>query len=169
MRSVVVFALAGALAILVQTTLLHHMQFLPATPDLILVLCVYLGLHYHSAGGALGAFLLGYLLDAFSGTIPGLYCLTMTLVFVVVYLMSKRLWMENPVSNIAAVALGSVVKIATLSTVMLLTSGMAVDWFRVFRVLGLEAFLAAVCTPFLFSLLMSSLASGRSARAYGAE
>ena len=38
-------------------------------PDLVLVLCVYLGLHEHSIAGALGAFLLGYFLDSFSGDV----------------------------------------------------------------------------------------------------
>jgi rod shape-determining protein MreD len=121
-RRVVLLVLAAAIAVTVQTTLAHRIPFLPGGPDLILVLAVYLGLHFHSAGGALGAFLLGYLLDTASGVAPGLFCLTMTLVFGVVYLLSQRLWMENPVSNVAAVALGEAIKI-TVVTLFFAMSG----------------------------------------------
>ena len=65
MRALLIFVVAGALSVVLQTTLLEQVSFLPAAPDLIVVLCVYLGLHYHSVGGATGAFLLGYLLDTF--------------------------------------------------------------------------------------------------------
>jgi len=41
--------------------------------DLVLVLAVYLGVRHHGAGGAFGAFLLGYFLDTFSGTLLGVH------------------------------------------------------------------------------------------------
>lgn len=164
MRSLLIFAVAGVVAVVVQTTLV---QRLPAAPDLIVTLCVYLGLHYHSAAGALGAFLLGYLLDTFSGAVPGLYCLTMTLVFGMVYLVSKRLWMENPMSNIAAVALGSAVKIVTVVLYFAVASTRTVNWWFVLRTLTLEALLALVCAPAVFAALDSYLP--RSARQHAAE
>ncbi|MEW6270846.1 MAG: rod shape-determining protein MreD [Thermodesulfobacteriota bacterium] len=155
MRPLLIFALAGVLAVVVQTTLVQRLGFLPAAPDLILVLTVYLGLHYHSPAGAVGAFLLGYLLDTFSGAVPGLYCLTMTLVFGVVYLVSKRLWMENPMSNIAAVALGSAVKVVTVVLYFAVASARTVSLVVVLRTLGIEALLALVCAPAVFSALDS--------------
>lgn len=153
MRPLLVFAVAGVVAVVVQTSLVQRLGFLPAAPDLIVVLCVYLGLHYHSAGGAVGAFLLGYLLDTFSGAVPGLYCLTMTLVFGMVYLLSKRLWMENPMSNVAAVALGSAVKIVTVVLYFAVVSPRAVDWWIVLRTLTVEALLALICAPAVFAAL----------------
>lgn len=167
MRPLLVFAVAGVVAVVIQTTLVQRLGFLPAAPDLIVVLCVYLGLHYHSAGGAIGAFLLGYLLDTFSGAVPGLYCLTMTLVFGMVYLVSKRLWMENPMTNIAAVALGSVVKIVTVVLYFAVASPRAVDWLFVLRTLTVEALLALVCAPVVFSSLGHYLP--RAARSHAAE
>jgi rod shape-determining protein MreD len=153
MRALLIFAVAGVVAVVVQTTLVQRLGFLPAAPDLIVVLCVYLGLHYHSAAGALGAFLLGYLLDTFSGAVPGLYCLTMTLVFGMVYLLSKRLWMENPMSNVAAVALGSAVKIVTVVLYFAVASPRAVDWWFVLRTLSVEALLALIVAPAVFAAL----------------
>ena len=133
MRPLLIFALAGVLAVVVQTTLVQRLGFLPAAPDLILVLTVYLGLHYHSPAGAVGAFLLGYLLDTFL----------------------KRLWMENPISNIAAVALGSAVKIVTVVLYFAVASARTVSWVVVLRTLGIEALLALVCAPAVFSALDS--------------
>ncbi|MBY0277036.1 rod shape-determining protein MreD [Candidatus Binatia bacterium] len=167
MRSLLIFAMAGVLAVVVQTTLVQRLGFLPAAPDLIVTLCVYLGLHYHTAAGALGAFLLGYLLDTFSGAVPGLYCLTMTLVFGMVYLVSKRLWMENPMSNIAAVALGSAVKIVTVVLYFAIVATRSVNWWFVLRTLMLEALLALLCAPAVFAALDSYLP--RSARQHAAE
>jgi rod shape-determining protein MreD len=167
MRPLLIFAVAGVVAVVVQTTLVQRLGFLPAAPDLIVVLCVYLGLHYHSAGGAVGAFLLGYLLDTFSGAVPGLYCLTMTVVFGMVYLLSKRLWMENPMSNIAAVALGSAVKIVTVVLFFAVASTRAVNWLFVLRTLTVEALLALVCAPAVFAMLGHYLP--RAARSHAAE
>jgi rod shape-determining protein MreD len=137
---------------------------LPAGPDLILVLAVYLGLHFHSAGGALGAFLLGYLLDTASGVAPGLACLTMTLVFGVVYLLSQRLWMENPVSNVAAVALGEAIRISVVTLYFAVSGQGSGRWFELERTLALEALLALLLTPLVFSLLDTQLGRPRSAR-----
>jgi rod shape-determining protein MreD len=167
MRPLLIFAVAGVLAVVVQTTLVQRLGFLPAAPDLIVVLCVYLGLHYHSAGGAIGAFLLGYLLDTFSGAVPGLYCLTMTMVFGMVYLVSKRLWMENPMSNVAAVALGSAVKIVTVMLYFALAAPRTMSLLVVLRTLGIEALLALVCAPAVFAALGNYLPAP--ARSHAAE
>lgn len=164
MRRASVLVLAGAIAVALESSLARDVPFLPVAPDLALVLAVYLGLHEHSVGGAIGAFLLGYLIDVTTGPAPGLNCLTMTLVFGVIYLLSRRLWMENPASNVAAVALGEVVKVAVA---VLYFAGLyrhEVPWLRVGRVLGLEALLAMVCAPFVFGLIdaqLSALGAGK--------
>ena len=54
--------------LLVQTTLFHALPFgFHPSPDILVIVCVFLGLHRHTVGGALGAFVLGYLQDAVSG------------------------------------------------------------------------------------------------------
>lgn len=169
MPRVAVYAVAAVIAVVLQTTLPSHVPFLPAGPDLMLVLTIYLGLHVHSAGGAVGAFLFGYLVDTFAGVAPGLSCLTMTLVFGVVYMLSKRLWMENPVSNVAAVALGEGIKIATVLLFLALLSPGDVAWLAVLRTLGFEAVFALLCTPLVFSALDAQLRGSAQARAHAAE
>ena len=157
MRALLTFVVAGALAVVIQTTLLDPLGFLPAAPDLIVVLCVYLGLHFHSVGGASGAFLLGYLLDTFSGSPPGLYALAMTLVFAIVYLVSQRLWVENPVTSLAAVALGCGVKIATVLVYFAVAAPSNVGWLTLLRTLLFEALFALILAPFIFSALDGNL------------
>jgi len=164
MRALLIFIAAGALAVVLQTTLLERVAFLPAAPDLIVVLCVYLGLHYHTVAGATGAFLLGYLLDTFSGSPPGLYALAMTLVFALVYLVSKRLWVENPVTSIAAVALGCLVKIATVVAYFALAAPSNVGWLSLVRTLLFETLFALFLSPFIFSALDGNLRAARQAK-----
>ena len=72
MRSFLALAAAGVVAMLLQTGVFPALPYLPVRPDLILVLAGYLGVRHHNAGGALGAFTLGYFLDTFSGTILGM-------------------------------------------------------------------------------------------------
>ena len=56
MRTFLVMTLLAALGLLLQTTLLHSLRLGPAVPDLLLVLCAYLGLYRHTVGGAFGVF-----------------------------------------------------------------------------------------------------------------
>ncbi|MFM7736027.1 MAG: rod shape-determining protein MreD [Alphaproteobacteria bacterium] len=172
MRRLAVLVFAGAIAVALESSLARDVPFLPAAPDLALVLAVYLGLHEQSVAGAIGAFLLGYLIDTTTGPAPGLNCLTMTLVFGVVYLLSRRLWMENPASNVAAVALGEGVKVAVALLFFAVFYRHEVPWLRVGRVLGLEAVLAMACTPIVFGLIdaqLQALGAGKRKRAAAAE
>ena len=153
LRSAVVYVLAGGLALLLQTTLLHSLTGGRAIPDLILILCVYLGLYEHSVGGVATAFLLGYLLDAFSGSLVGLNAFAMTIVYTVVYLFARRLWMDNTFSSIAMVFLATFLKGAAVLAALAIY--LSIDRLTVgaAQILFAEALLAAVLTPPVFSLL----------------
>lgn len=153
MRSIVIFTLAAMGALLVQSTVWHWLPLGGAIPDLLLVLCVYLGLHQHTVGGALGAFLLGYLQDSFSGSAAGLNAFAMSLVFALVYLTSRRLWVDNALSKVVLVFLASLVKtlaIAALLAAFLSTAGLGAT---VARHVMIEATIAAGLSPAIFSLL----------------
>ncbi len=153
LRAVAVYVVTGALALLLQTTILHSLTGGRVIPDLILILCVYLGLHEHNVGGATGAFLLGYLLDSFSGSLVGLNALAMTTVFMVVYLVSRRLWMDNTLAGIAMVFLGTLIK--GVAVVLALAAYLSIDRVSLvaLETLVAEAVLAAALTPVVFALL----------------
>lgn len=153
MRIFFLYLSATVAALLLQSTVWHWVPLGGAIPDLLLVLCVYLGLHQHSVGGALGAFFLGYAQDSFSGSAVGLNAFAMSLVFSVVYLTSRSLWVDNAVSKIVLVFLASVIKtlvIVALIAIFLSTDGL---WTTVSRHVVVEALVAAALSPPIFALM----------------
>lgn len=153
MRGALLIALAALAALVVQSTVLPLLPVGPVLPDLMLVICVYLGLHSHSPAGALAAFLLGYVQDAFSGSVIGLNAFAMCLVFATVYLASRRLWVHNTLSQILLVFMASLVKTAAL--VALIAVFLSIDglWHSVVKYVLLDAALAAVLGPPIFAVL----------------
>ena len=153
MRAGILFALFAITALLLQTTILPLASIGRATPDLLLIMCVYLGLHQHTVGGAVGAFFLGYLQDTFSGSVVGLNAFGMSLVFAIVYLTSRRLWVDNAISKVVVVFLASVLK--TLAILVLVAVFLSVEGLSnsVLRYLFIEAMLAAILSPAVFALL----------------
>ncbi len=153
LRATGIYIVTGMLVLLLQTTLLHGLSGGRIIPDLVLILCVYLGLHEHNIGGATGAFLLGYLLDSFSGSLVGLHAFAMTTVYLVVYLVSRRLWMDNTLSGVAMVFLGSLLK--GVAIVGALAAYLSIDRmsFGVAQTLFAEALLAGALTPIVFGAI----------------
>jgi rod shape-determining protein MreD len=147
------FAIVAVIALLLQTSVLPQAVFGRATPELLLIICVYLGLHQHTVAGAVGAFFLGYLEDTFSGRVIGLNAFGMCLVFTTVYLTSRRLWVDNAISKVVVVFLASVVKtVAILALVALFLSADAVRQ-AILGYLLIEAVLAAMLSPAVFAVL----------------
>ena len=77
----------------------------------------------------------------------------MTTVYLVVYLVSRRLWMDNTFSGVAMVFLGSLLK--GIAIVVALAAYLSIDRmsFGVAQTLFAEALLAAALTPVLFGSL----------------
>ncbi len=153
MRSAVLLTTIVIAALLLQTTLLPFTSIGRATPDLLLIICVYLGLHQHTVAGAVGAFALGYLQDTFSGTVVGLNAFGMSLVFTLVYLTSRRLWVDNAISKIVVVFLASVLKTAVILGLIAVFLSVGNLWQTVVQYLLIEAALAAVLSPAVFAVL----------------
>jgi rod shape-determining protein MreD len=151
-RSIALFTLIALLAVVLQTSVLPVVRVGRETPDLLLIICVYLGLHQHSMFGAVGAFLLGYLQDAFSGGVIGLNAFGMCLVFTVVYLTSRRLWVDNAVSKIVVVFLASMVKTAAILALVAMFISVEL-WRPILSYLLVDAALAAFISPAVFAVL----------------
>lgn len=153
MRTLLVLTLAAACSLLLQTTLLQTLRLDAAVPDILLVLVVYLGLYQHTAGGACGAFVLGYMEDSLSGTVVGLNAFAMSLVFLLVYLTSRRLWVDNVVSRVVVVFLASLVKIAGVMVLLALFFSLDVAWSAFLRSLLIQPLVASLLAPPIFALL----------------
>lgn len=140
----------GAGAILLQTSVL---QTLPFVPDLLLILCVYLGIYHRSVAGAAGAFFLGYALDSCSGLPAGTHTLAMSLIFSAVALVSQSLWMNNPVSVFGLIALAVLLK--TVTFLFLHEAEWAAVLFLplVARYVLWDVLFSLLLTPLIFALL----------------
>ena|SRR5262245_11255981 len=153
MRLFLLFFLVGIFLLLLQTTLLHLLPIGPVVPDLILVLCVYLGLYHPSVGAALGSFLLGYSIDIVSSPILGLNAFAMSLVFLSVYFSSRSIWIQNPIVTSLIVLVAALVKGAAVVLVSVIFLSVEDFWIGAARYIIMEALVAAVLAPVVFALL----------------
>ena len=156
MKLSLLFFSIGLLLVLVQSTLLHLLPLGPVVPDLTLVLCVYWGLYHPTVGAVLGSFLLGYSVDVVSSPILGLNAFAMSLVFLAVYLSSRSIWLHNSFVSFFVVLLASLIKGAALVLISAIFISMDGLWAGAARYLLLEALVAAVLAPFVFTLLRRS-------------
>lgn len=152
MRWLLVGTGAAALAVLLQTTLLPLVLPPGFVPNLLLVQVVWLGLRQGGAGGSVGAFLLGYFLDTFSGTILGTNAVAFTVVYLVVHALGRTLWTEGVgPTAIAVVFLAGLVHAGLVLVVVGAVEASAPIWHDAWRYAIREAGLAAVATPPVFA------------------
>ena len=154
MRLSLLFIVAGFLVVLLQTTVLHLLPLGRFVPDLALVLCVYLGLNHPTVGAVVGTFALGYSVDVFSaGGVLGLNAFAFSLVFLAVYLSSRAIWVHSPLSSAPVVFFASWIKVAALQGVWTLFLAMEGLGAGALKYTLVDAILAAVFAPGIFSLL----------------
>lgn len=152
MRYVWFFAALAVVALFLQTAFLPWVLPRRISVDLLLVFCVYLGMRHHSLPATVAAFTLGYLEDAVSGTLAGLNAGAMLVAYWVIYRTSRHFWVDNTLSQIAAVFLGSLVKQGVVFLAFLWFES-AAEWWRVWDRLVLSALLTALAGPFVFRVL----------------
>jgi len=147
------FFLVGIFSVLIQSTLFHLLPIGPIVPDLVLVLCVYLGLNHPSIAAVIGSFLLGYSIDIVSSPILGFNAFAMTLVYLVVYLCSRAIWLHHPIVSSVIVMLAALVK--GMAMVVIWAIFLTVDgfWLGAGRYILWEALTAALLAPMVFLFL----------------
>ena len=153
MRLFLLYFVIGIFLILLQSTFLHLLPFGPVVPDLVLVLCVYLGLYHPTVGAAVGSFVLGYSIDVVSSRLLGLNAFAMTLVFLAVYFSSRSIWLHHPIVSSLIVLFAALVKGAALVLVWVVFLSTDGFWSGAARYIIMEALLAAALAPLVFSLL----------------
>ena len=153
MRTAAGIGLATVVMLILQSAILPLTGIGPALPDLMLVVCVYLGLHVHSPAGAGGAFAIGYAEDSRSGCLLGLNAFAMCGVFATVYVASRRLWVDRVLSQLVLVFIASLEKIAIVVVLVAIFSSLEGLWRTMARYVFLEAMLAAALAPPVFAFL----------------
>jgi len=149
-RSFAALAATAIVAMVLQTTVFPSIPALPVAPDLMLVLAVYLGVFHRNMGGALGAFLLGYFLDAFSGVRLGVNAFAFTLVFAGVQLVARSIWVQGSVPVIVVVFIAGCVRAVVMLAILTLAGG-APLWHHVVWYTVVESMAAALTAPAVFA------------------
>lgn len=153
MRRALAVVVAALLAMVAQATVLPALLPRPLVPNLVLVLVVWLALHQRGAGGAIGAFLLGWFLDTFSGTLLGVQAFAMSATYLAVWVVGRTLWTEQGVSAMAMVFAAAGVHVAAALTITWLVEAGGPVWHHAWRWGLVEAALAAAAAPLVFGFL----------------
>lgn len=156
MRSALIIAAVACIGLLLQSTVLQGFAIGRIVPDVLLVLCVYLGLNQHTVAGSFGAFALGYLEDAASGSPAGLNACGMLVVFVIVYLTCRRLWVDNVVSMVVLVFLATLMKSTVVVLLLAAFVSVRTEWSSLPGLLLTQAALTAAAAPPVFWLLSTT-------------
>ena len=147
-------AVAGVIAMLLQTTVFPVLLPAGLAPNLLLVLVVYLGVFQFGAWGAVGAFALGYFLDTFSGTLLGLQAFSFTVIYLGVHHVARLLWTEGGLPAVLMVFLAAAADaVLVLFIGALAAAGSPGVWMHGLRRGLLEATVAAAVTPAVFGFL----------------
>jgi len=152
MRSAAALPVVALLALVLETTLLPQVPGLPVVPDFVLVLVVYLGMYQHGVRGVAGAFVLGYALDTFSGTVFGLNAFAMVVVYLGVYLVARMLQTEGGVPAMAVVFVAALGRGAALALGATLLADARPFWEHLSRRGLFDAVAAALVAPLGFAL-----------------
>jgi rod shape-determining protein MreD len=95
MKRILLLTLSGILLLSFQATFLSFPPIQWLRPDLSLIWVLYLGFSFSLFSGGILTFLLGFLLDLFSGNAFGLYTLTRPLVFLIAQLFRHRFYWQG--------------------------------------------------------------------------
>ncbi len=148
----VIAIVAGLLGLLVQSTLIHSAFPAAVAPDFILVLVVLLALRERSVAHVCLAFALGILADLASGQFLGLNSAGVVVAFLLVGVISARVYAERPmaigfITFICSIAKSSVCVLLLLTYV---SSGVLTN--SLWKIVIVEALLSALVAPALLYL-----------------
>lgn len=167
MSRTLLYVILGLTMILLQTTLLPRLLGNGPRPDLLLLLTLHIGLNERPLPGAFTAWLLGCLLDVFSGTTFGLYGLILLLIFCATSASARQLNHDNSMVMIVAAICGTTAHALLLITTLLFFADADQGWHLILRDLPLQLALniiaAIVCSPlFVFCCGQKQTATQRS-------
>jgi len=95
MKRILIPLFLGVLFLIVQTTWFTFLPIRRIRPDIVLILTLYLGLSSSPISGGILVFILGYLMDLFSGNGFGLYAFSRPFLFYCAQLFKDRIYLES--------------------------------------------------------------------------
>jgi rod shape-determining protein MreD len=140
---------------------------LPAhlSPNLMVILIVFIAFHFRGISALISVFLLGLQFDLFTGTLLGPWAGSFSAVFLIIHLLTPRLFVDSQI----VVATTTAVASAASSIVYLMISRCAptvkipnVHWSTLAYSFSVEAIIAGFCAPVMFSLILFVLGGSKS-------
>jgi rod shape-determining protein MreD len=110
------------LSLVAQTTVLAALPHQIAKPDLLLILTVYCGLYSPPLAGAMLAFLSGYMMDIFSGSIFGIHTFSKTAIFFLTILVKDRFYIKSHLFQAGAIFSLSIIEGCIIISILGLVS-----------------------------------------------
>ncbi len=95
MKRVILPLFAGILFLVLQTTLLSCAPIQRIRPDLLFIFTLYLAFLFPPIPGGILAFLMGYLMDLYSGNTLGFYTVSRPVVFLAAQFFKERFYLEG--------------------------------------------------------------------------
>ncbi len=95
MKRVILPFFVGILILILQTTWLSHSPVQRIRPDILFIFPLYLAFLFPPIFGGIFAFLMGYLMDLFSGNTFGFYTVSRPLVFLAAPFFKERFYLEG--------------------------------------------------------------------------
>jgi rod shape-determining protein MreD len=131
------------LSLVIQTTVLAGLPHQLAKPDLLLILIVYFGLNTSPLAGAILAFLSGFMMDIFSGSIFGVHTFSKTAIFFLTILIKDRFYIKSPLFQAGTIFSFSII-----------------EGFIIISILGLISPIENLLPPFFTFIIPQSLITG---------
>jgi rod shape-determining protein mreD len=153
-RKVVLWTIAAAFLLgIFETAILSHIRFLPALPDLILILVVYIALHNGTVAGVTAGFFSGLIFDFLSLAPMGLH----SFVFTVLGFLYGLLYRKYNVRRFFfpfILGLSATFLKAGILFILNILFGQSIQVYNLLALtFWIEAAGNAVCAPLLFILL----------------
>ena len=154
MRKVILSsAIAALFFALVQSVILSNITVLPAIPDLVLILVVYISLMNGSTAGCTAGFISGLIMDFASAAPLGLNAMTKTIAGFAAGKFHTSFNMQRFFIPIIAGLAATLLKVIVALILSLFFAGRVLHYGVASPVLWFEAAANAVCSPILFLLL----------------
>lgn len=147
------YFLLGLAGILVQTAVAPLLLPLYLTPELLLILVIYLGLYRQGFYGGLAAYTLGLMQDSFAGSCLGLYALIFLVLYLILRGLAERLNTESPLSLLFMVLCGTLLQAALLIFLLGFLSDAGPAWRTILHSLPIQTLLNLACAWLLLNVL----------------
>lgn len=161
-RVALIAVIAGLLGLFIQSTFIHSAFPAAIAPDFILVLVVLLALRERNVAYVCLAFFLGILADLASGQFLGLNSAGAVVAFLLVGVISTRVYAERPLAIAFITFVCSLAKSAVCVLLLLTYVSSSVLTNDLWRIVLIEALLSAIAAPLLLYIFNFGARTSRS-------